>query len=330
MSDIQKYTTRYLGSKLKLLEWIWKESEPYLKEHNVNSIIDAFAGTGVVAYLFKQKGYEVHANDFLLFNYYMYKGIIENNSVQLSEEEIHNLINPPSSNLTFIQDEYTNVFFPPEDTKYLDDLFEAINNLDCEYKKGIAFSSAAQAILKKAPYGRFTTTKMTNIGRKTMQEYFTTIINEFNNLVLDNGQDNKAYMLDSSDMISQVNAGAVYFDPPYGGKSFSKYEHFYNFVEVYVNYWESEPKVGKLKQVKKKESVFSYGKKHNEAFNELLGKSVHIPLWIFSYNNNGGLTLEELKTIISKFKENVDIKEVEYEYANKVSKYNEYLIFAYD
>lgn len=329
MSEITTYTTRYLGSKLKLLDWIWAESAPYLKEHNVERIVDAFAGTSIVSYMLKQKGFETISNDFLLFNYHMAKGVIENNHSKLSMAEIESLYNPEPSSDHFIEREYTDLFFPREDTIFLDNLFQAIQRLDCEYKKSIAFAAASQAILKKAPYGRFTTTTMTNIGKKTMLEYFQSVLEQFNELVMDNGKDNKAHMEDSISFMKDVDAQAVYFDPPYGGKSFSKYEHFYNFVEVYVNYWEHEPKVGKLKQVKKKESPFSYGKNHKQCLNELMANSEHVPLWIFSYNNNGGLPIEDLKAMISTYKGNIDVKEVDYTYANKLRSYEEYLIFAY-
>lgn len=329
MSEINTFTTRYLGSKLKLLDWIWAESEPYLKKHNVERIVDAFAGTNIVSYMFKQKGFETISNDFLLFNYHMANGVIQNNHSKLSQEEINFLYNPDKSPNNFIEREYTDLFFPREDTIFLDNLYHSINLLDCDYKKSIAFAAASQAILKKAPYGRFTTTTMTNIGKKTMLEYFQTVLEQFNELVIDNGKENEAHMEDSISFMDGVNAQAVYFDPPYGGKSFSKYEHFYNFVEVYVNYWEHEPKVGKLKQVKKKESPFSYGKNHKQCLHDLLKNSEHIPLWIFSYNNNGGIPIEQLQEMISEFKGNIHIKEVDYEYANKLRSYSEYLIFAY-
>lgn len=322
------FTTRYLGSKLKLLDWIWKESKPFLVEANANRIVDAFAGTNIVSYMFKQKGFEVISNDFLLFNYHMANGVIQNNHTRLTPEEIEGLYNPETSDRHFIEREYTDVFFPREDTIFLDNLYFQIQKLDSDYKKSIALASISQAILKKAPYGRFTTTTMKNIGKKTMLEYFQTVLEQFNDLVLDNGKNNEAYSEDSIALMKKIEADVAYFDPPYGGKSFSKYEHFYNFVEVYVNYWEEEDKVGKLKQVKKKESPFSYGKNHKVCLDELLANSQHIPLWVFSYNNNGGMPIEELTEILSKYKSDIHIKEVDYEYANKLRSYQEYLIFA--
>lgn len=328
--DIKTFTTRYLGSKLKLLEWLDEEIDTVFKENNVKTVVDAFAGTHIVSYMFKQQGYRVLSNDFLLFNYFMGKGVIENNKVSLSEEEILRLLTPRTSSVTFIQDEYTDVYFPIEDTIFLDNLYLEIQELDCEYKKAIAMSSISQAILKKAPYGRFTTTTMRNIGKKTMVEYFETTLRQFNALVLDNSEENVAYSEDSIELLPKLEADAVYFDPPYGGKSFSKYEHFYNFTEVYANYWKDEVRVGKLKQVKKKESVFSYGKNHTEYLDLLLHNSNHIPIWVFSYNNNGGMPIEKLIEMISKYKKNVEVKEISYEYANKLRSYSEFLIIAKD
>lgn len=327
--DINCYSTRYIGSKVKLLPWIWAECEPVFKDLNVHTVFDAFAGTGVVGYMFKQKGFKIMSNDFLDFNYYLNKGLVENNGTTLSPEEIEFLLNPPVANEHFIEEEYTDLFFPLEDTQFLDNVYFAIQSLEDDYKKAIAMASATQAILKKAPYGRFTTTKMTNIGVKTIREYFKNSLLEFNSCVSDNGQENIAFLGDTVSLLPSISPDAVYFDPPYGGKSFSKYEHFYNFLEIFTNYMKDEPKVGKLKQVKNKNSDFSYGKKHLECFNSMLVNSTHIPLWVFSYNNNGGLDIDTLTNIIKQYKPNVVVKETPYEYANKVSKYIEYLIFAY-
>lgn len=327
---IKTFSTRYLGSKVKLLDWIWKESESIFNELNVKSVADPFSGTNSVAYLFKQKGFEVLSNDFLLFNYYRGVAFIENNDIKLSEKDIDFLLNNiPKIKSNFIEREFTDVFFPKEDTVFLDNVYFSIPLLNSKYKEAIAYSAISQAILKRAPYGRFTTTKMTNLGKKTIKEYFEELLKEYNNVVLDNNKSNKAFCEDAIDFMSKLEVDAVYFDPPYGGKNFSKYEHYYNFVELYVNYWESEEMLGKLKQIKKKNSSFSIGKNHDQLFKKLLSNSSHINLWIFSYNNNGGLKIEELCDIVSDFKKNIIIKEIDYEYANKIKKYKEFLIFAY-
>ncbi len=59
-------STRYQGSKTKLVDWIWDQ----IKDLNFNTSLDAFGGTGAVAYRLKSAGKEVTYNDLLIFNYY--------------------------------------------------------------------------------------------------------------------------------------------------------------------------------------------------------------------------------------------------------------------
>ena len=55
-----KYITNYIGSKQKLVDWIWKHTPD-----GVDSVVDAFSGSAVVAYMYKTKGLRVLANDRL-------------------------------------------------------------------------------------------------------------------------------------------------------------------------------------------------------------------------------------------------------------------------
>ena len=55
-----KYITNYIGSKQKLVDWIWKHTP-----EGVESAADAFSGSAVVAYMYKTKGLRVPANDRL-------------------------------------------------------------------------------------------------------------------------------------------------------------------------------------------------------------------------------------------------------------------------
>lgn len=51
-----KYINNYLGSKQKLVDWIWRNTPD-----GVSSVLDAFSGSAVVAYMYKSKGLRVFA-----------------------------------------------------------------------------------------------------------------------------------------------------------------------------------------------------------------------------------------------------------------------------
>ncbi|PKO22538.1 MAG: hypothetical protein CVU38_08900 [Chloroflexi bacterium HGW-Chloroflexi-1] len=59
-------STRYQGSKVKLVDWIREQ----IAELDFTTCLDAFGGTGAVAYRLKQAGKQVTYNDLLCFNYY--------------------------------------------------------------------------------------------------------------------------------------------------------------------------------------------------------------------------------------------------------------------
>jgi adenine-specific DNA methylase len=58
-------STRYQGSKAKLADWIWEQ----IADLDFMTCLDAFGGTGAVAYRLKQAGKRVTYNDVLRFNY---------------------------------------------------------------------------------------------------------------------------------------------------------------------------------------------------------------------------------------------------------------------
>jgi adenine-specific DNA-methyltransferase len=71
-------TTRYRGSKRKILPWICDN----LSCLEYESVLDLFGGTGSVSYLFKRMGKKVIYNDHLHFNHLIGKALIENDTVQ--------------------------------------------------------------------------------------------------------------------------------------------------------------------------------------------------------------------------------------------------------
>ena len=82
-----KYITNYIGSKQKLVDWIWKHTP-----EDVESVVDAFSGSGVVAYMYKTKGLRVLANDRLRYCYHAARAIIENRNVRLTDDDLEMLL----------------------------------------------------------------------------------------------------------------------------------------------------------------------------------------------------------------------------------------------
>ena len=81
-------TTRYMGSKSKLIEYIWNAS----KNFEFDSVLDLFSGSGVVSYMYKSHGKRVVSNDYMTMGSVMTKALIENNTVILPLNEAKELI----------------------------------------------------------------------------------------------------------------------------------------------------------------------------------------------------------------------------------------------
>src|SRR6478752_747861 len=78
-------STRYQGSKFKLLDWIWQN----IREIPFRSALDAFGGTGVVSYLLKDRQKQVTYNDNLKFNHLIGTALVENCAVTLSPDDLN-------------------------------------------------------------------------------------------------------------------------------------------------------------------------------------------------------------------------------------------------
>src|SRR5262245_27517053 len=81
-------STRYQGSKAKLASWIWEQ----LTGLEFTTALDAFGGTGAVAYRLKQAGKRVTYNDLLRFNHQFGRALIENKDVRLEAGEVEALL----------------------------------------------------------------------------------------------------------------------------------------------------------------------------------------------------------------------------------------------
>ena len=99
-------TTRYQGSKRKILPWLYD----CLKGYEFHSVLDAFGGSGMVSCLFKQMGKRVTYNDLYAFNQIIGESIIENNGVLLSENDVDFLLSTNNDASSFIFDNFHSIF----------------------------------------------------------------------------------------------------------------------------------------------------------------------------------------------------------------------------
>lgn len=322
-------STRFQGSKLKILDWIWEG----IKDLKFQTTLDAFGGTGSVAYMLKEKGKLVTYNDILKFNYFIGLALIENEEVMISKDDINFLLTKHKGILypSFIADTFKDIYFTDEENSWIDTIVTNINTLSDNYKRGLAYFALFQACMVKRPFNlfhrknlylRFAEVKREFGNKATWDTYFEVhfrkFIEEANNAVFSNGQKNRALNLNIFDV--QGDFDLVYIDTPYISRKGvgTDYHSFYHFLEGLVNY-ENWPEMIDYKsrhlRLKSKPSVWSDKKKIHSAFDRLFEK-FQGSILVVSYRSDGIPSLEELEQLLRKYKKNVhEIKRKDYKYA---------------
>src|SRR2546425_5542289 len=187
--------TRYMGSKRALLDFIWHAVEPL----RFDTVLDAFSGSGCVAYMFKAHGKTVTANDHLEYAYHIVNASIANNREQLNDSDIALLLKHNRHRKKFIQRTFRRLYFADEENKFLDNVCSNIPALASGHKRSLAVASLCRACIKRRPRGVFTYVGLNKYDdgrrdlRMSLQDHFLRAISEFNTAVFDNGQMNRAY-----------------------------------------------------------------------------------------------------------------------------------------
>lgn len=333
-------STRFQGSKLKIVDWIW-DSIKYLE---FETVLDAFGGTGSVGYMLKTKGRHVTYNDILEFNWYIGKALIENSEVKLSEQDIQFLLTKHSELKypNFIYETFKEIYFTDDENSWIDMVVTNISLLKNLYKKALAYFALCQACIIKRPYNlfhrknlyiRFSEVKR-NFGNKTtwdtpFETHFRQFVNEANQSVFCNGCQNKALNLDVFDIEGKFDL--VYIDTPYISQKGIGVDYFgfYHFLEGLVNYSKWSQMIDyktKHKRLRQKPSVWTDKAKIFAAFDKLFEKFKDSIL-VISYRSDGIPSIGELITLLRRYKHSVEeIKRTYYKYVLSTNNTEEVLL----
>lgn len=308
---------RFMGSKSRLLPWIHDVISPIA----FNSVLDAFSGSGCVSYLFKTMGKEVVSNDFLKFTHQIAMGCIENPGLTISDDEITLLLRDRRNKKRFIAETFAGIFFTPADLDFLDVVWSNLKKIDNPLKRALVISALVRSSVKKQPRGVFTVSgdlSAYNDGRRdlrlSMNEHFLESIKIYNNIVFDNGQNNRAFNGDVFDV--EINVDLVYMDPPYVPQADDNcYIKRYHFLEGLATYWKGLELMesSKVKKLPKRYTPFSYKKTAIEAFDAMFRKFADSTL-VLSYSSNGFPDLPELVKLMKKYKPHVEVFEKDHRY----------------
>lgn len=310
---------RYMGSKHKLLPWLYDT----FKELDFDSAVDGFSGSGAVSFLLKAMGKQVYSNDFLQFSTAISRGLVCNSAEKLSEEDILNIKTKSDHKYeNFIAATFKGIFFNEEDLAFLDVASQNILLIENQDKSSLAMTCLIRSCLKKQPRGVFTVSgdlSRYDDGRRdlklSMEEHFNLQVKELNELVFDNGKDNLA-QCGSIFELENYQPDLVYFDPPYVPKSDDNcYTKRYHFVEGLSKYWKGETimEKSKVKKIEKKYTPFSYKRSAVESFDKLFNQ-FRDSIIVLSYSSNAFPELNQLVDLMSSYKQKVRVEKREHRY----------------
>lgn len=304
---------QYLGAKHGHLSWINR-----FIPKNINSALDAFAGSQSVSFLFKQLGLKTIINDFLNFNNQIGKALIENKSEKLNAEDLDILFqkSPQKADFTLMEKVYADVFFEREESIFIDNFRANIPLLGNSYKQALAFTVINRSLTRKITMGHFGHTQALvyasdpeRIKRnrsliRPIKELFLELLPKYNAVIFDNDQDNQSHNQNIIDLLPQLqNIDLVYFDPPYCN-SHADYQGFYHLLETYTEYWKDKEFINGIKRYEpQRYSGFDKKSEVIASLEKLFELSNNIPHWLISYNNRSYPDIQTFEKLLTKYRD---------------------------
>ncbi len=334
-------STRYQGSKAKLVNWIWECT----KSLDFEKVLDVFGGTGVVGYMYKRKGKTVFYNDYLKSNYLIGLSLIENNTIRLTNGDLEQLLKcqPEWDYKDFIAKTFEDIYYTDQENQWLDMVVQNISRLDGPYKRALAFNALFQACLVKRPFNLFHRKnlyiRLADVSRtfgnkatwdKPFTDHFCSFVYEVNGLVYDNGRDNKALNLEAFDIEGDFDL--VYIDPPYTSRSgvTVNYLQFYHFLEglSLYNAWDQHIDYKfKHRCFEGRDNPWNDPRRIRHAFRRLFEQFRHSAL-VVSYREDGIPSIVEIVDYLEALGKKVSVETLSYKYVLSNNRSTEVLIIA--
>lgn len=292
----------YIGSKYKLSDFISSSVKSIVGEDLSDKIFcDLFAGTGIVGRNFKKEVKKVISNDMEFYSYVLNKNYIENHEFLDNEIYIKEL-NETNGEEGFIFNEYSEngkanrLYFSEHNGKKIDAIRTKIEFWKTEKKISSALyyfllasllESADKVANTASVYGAF----LKKIKKTAQKE-----------LILEpaifeiNSHSHEVYNEDSNLLIKKIEGDILYLDPPYNAREYGANYHLLNTIAKYDNF---TPK-GKTGLRDYSKSAFCKKKEVEKSFDDLI-KNANFKYIFLSYNNEGIMSSETIKKILSNY-----------------------------
>ncbi|MSN95893.1 modification methylase [Campylobacter sp. FMV-PI01] len=321
----------YIGSKLTLSSWIKDIIKDVCGSNLKDKIFcDIFAGTGIIGRAFKSEVKKVIANDFEYYAYVLNKNYIGNHKILKKSNEIIKYLDNLPLKGGFIYENYalgggsSRQYFSDINAMKIDTIRTEIKNLKPKISENMYYfllasllESADKVANTASVYGAFLKRLKASAKKELILEPANFKINS---------NSHQVYNEDANELIKKIKGDILYLDPPYNSRQYGANYHLLNTIALYDEFI-PKGKTG-LREYKKSK----YCSKSNvlDEFENLI-KFTNFKYIFLSYNNEGLMSLNEIKNIMSKFGK-YDLKYKEYsrfkadsKRQNKASKTYEYL-----
>lgn len=314
----------YIGSKLKLLTFLYSSIESILKKYNSKNLKDSifcdiFAGTGVVGKFFKSQVKHIIANDkeyysFILNQNYIAIPMDIKDIKALFQELQSDSLTPPlkgfiyenyclgkkqlidSNTSTQKNNLYKRQYFSDYNGAKIDairtkiELWKQKRNInDFTYYHLLAslLESADRVANTASVYGAF----LKQLKKSALKKMCLTPAN-----YEANSNKNFVYHKNSLELIKEIQGDILYLDPPYNAREYGANYHLLNTIAYYDNFI-PRGKTG-LRYYEK--SSFCKKSEVYEAL-DFLVKNAHFNYIFLSYNDEGLLKSQQIRSIFEKY-----------------------------
>lgn len=292
----------YIGSKHKLSDFI-KQSVHSVAGENLSDKIfcDLFAGTGIVGRNFKTEVKQVISNDIEYYSFVLNRNYIENHT-PFEYQYLINELNNLNGVKGFVFEEYSEngkaqrQYFSENNGKKIDALRQKIESwkkekhiTDNQYYFLLAslLESADKVANTASVYGAF----LKQIKKSAQKEMTVEpAVFEINDQV------HKVFNTDSNELVKNISGDILYLDPPYNARQYGANYHLLNTIAKYDRF---TPK-GKTGLRTYEKSTFCSKNSVAKSFEELI-KNAQFKYTFLSYNNEGLMSDNEIKSIMSKY-----------------------------
>ncbi len=317
-------STRYQGSKARSAAWIVERLDVY----GCETALDAFGGTGAVAWRLKQAGLAVTFNDALEWNRQVGLALIANDreTVDPRIASAIGTLRKGRSYGSFIARTFGGIYYTDAENAWLD---VAIQNIDAEHAghaRSLLLFALFQACLVKRPYNLFHRANLAmrlrrvprSFGNKVtwerpFDELMPRYLGEANRAVFRGRRRCKAIRKDVLDVPAGLDL--VYLDPPYvpaRGPGVD-YLDFYHFLEGLSRYDEwpdridrSSPRRGMPAQ----DTISGWADRRRIAnLLETVFDLHRHSILALSYRNDGVPSADELMQMLKRHKRKVEVHE---------------------